>query len=66
MITIVVQVNGKLRANLTVSKLVSLASQDEIALLAAKDVKVASFLAGKELVKTVVVPGKLVNFVTKG
>ncbi|MEW6056539.1 MAG: leucine--tRNA ligase [Bdellovibrionota bacterium] len=61
-ITIVVQVNGKLRANLMLSKHVD---KDALAQIAAKDPKVQGHLEGKEIIRTVVVPGKLVNFVVK-
>ena len=61
-ITIVVQVNGKLRANISVAKELS---KQEIEQLAASDPRVASYLAVKSIVRTVVVPGKLVNFVVK-
>jgi leucyl-tRNA synthetase len=57
-----VQVNGKLRGKITVST-----GSDQAALEAAAkaDEKVAEFLVGKTIVKTVVVPGRLVNFVVK-
>lgn len=61
-VTIVVQVNGKLRANLSISKTVP---KDELEGIAAKDSRVAAHLEGKERVKTIVVPGKLINFVVK-
>jgi leucyl-tRNA synthetase len=63
MITVVVQVNGKHRANLTITKDIS---KDEMAAAAARDPHVAGYLKDKELVRTVVVPGRLVNFVVKG
>ena len=58
-----VQVNGKLRARLSVP-----ADAPEEAILAAAlaDPKVAGLLAGKTIVKKVVVPGRLVNLVIKG
>lgn len=58
-ITVVVQVNGKLRTNLQVA-----AGTAEAAIIAAAkaDPKVQAFLSG-EPKKTVYVPGKLVNFV---
>ena len=61
-IEVPVQVNGKLRGKITVP-----AGSDQAALeTAAKaDEKVAELLAGKSIVKTVVVPGRLVNFVVK-
>ncbi|MDD5169125.1 MAG: leucine--tRNA ligase, partial [Syntrophales bacterium] len=61
-ITIVVQVNGKVRSRLTVA-----ADEDgeTIKALARADEKVMKFLAGKALVKEVYVPKKLVNIVVK-
>jgi len=62
-ITIVVQVNGKLRGEVRVSPALA---QEQVEELARTETKVAAHLAGKELVKTIFVPGKLVNFVVKG
>ena len=56
---IVVQVNGKLRANLTVPADISDA---ELVELAKADENVKKYLIG-EIKNTVVVPGKLINFV---
>lgn len=58
--TIVVQVNGKLRAQVSVG---SGADKDQIIAAAQDDPKVAEHLSGKEIKKTIYVPGKLVNFV---
>ncbi len=59
-ITIVVQVNGKVRANITVA---SKADEEAIIANAQKDENVQKFLSGTAPKKTVYVPGKLVNFV---
>lgn len=59
-ITVVVQVNGKLRAKLEVA---SGATQDEIGALALAQETVTNALNGAELRKTIYVPGKLLNFV---
>ncbi|MFP5304293.1 MAG: leucine--tRNA ligase [Gammaproteobacteria bacterium] len=59
-LAIVVQVNGKLRANVEVP--VS-ASKDEISAIALADENVQRFIAGAPIKKQIVVPGKLVNFV---
>ena len=61
-IEIPVQVNGKLRHRIQVP-----AGIDQPALEAAarSDAKVAELLAGKTVVKAIVVPGRLVNFVVK-
>ncbi len=57
-----VQVNGKLRGKVTVP-----AGADQAAIEAAAraDAKIADLIAGKTIVKVVVVPGRLVNFVVK-
>ena len=57
--TVVVQVNGKLRAQLTVEK-----SIEQDVLVAKARELAAKWLVG-EIVKTIVVPEKLVNFVIK-
>lgn len=59
-VTIVVQVNGKVRAQLEMPK----DSTEEAVVSAAKaDEKVQSYLSGKEIVKTVYVPSKILSFV---
>ncbi len=59
-IEIPVQVLGKLRARIKLPK----DSDETVVVTAAKDA-VPSWLEGKTLVKTIVVPGKLVNFVVR-
>jgi len=61
-IEVVIQVNGKLR-----SKFAAKPGQDRAELEAAAldDPKAREFIAGKEVVKVVVVPDKLVNIVVK-
>jgi leucyl-tRNA synthetase len=61
-IQLVVQVNGKLIDRLAAP---SGATQDELEELARGSAKLAARLDGGEIVKTVVVPGKLVNFVVR-
>jgi len=58
-----VQVNGKLRSLIRVP-----AAADKAAIEAAAraDARIDELLAGKTIVKIVVVPGRLVNFVVKG
>ncbi len=58
-----VQINGKLRGRIVVA---ADAGKDEIIRLAKEDEKIAQFIEGKQLVKEICVPGKLVNFVVKG
>ncbi len=61
-VTIVLQVNGKLRSQIEVD---ADTSEAKIKKLAAGDEKVARNLDGKKVVKTIYVPGKLVNFVVR-
>jgi len=59
---IVLQVNGKVRGRLSVP---FGTSEDELTKLALADPKVQPFLEGKQVVKVIVVPDKLVNIVVK-
>lgn len=58
--TIVVQVNGKVRGTIEVA---IGANQDSIVQTAQADARVATYLDGKDVKKTIYVPGKLVSFV---
>ena len=62
-ITIVFQVNGKLRGEGQFPKDVD---KDSVTSAAKADAKVQTFLEGKEIVKEIYVPGKLVNLAAKG
>lgn len=62
LVTVVVQVNGKVRANLTLPAEVS---EAEMVKAAKADTKTQTHLKGGQLVKTITVPGKIVNFVVK-
>jgi leucyl-tRNA synthetase len=61
-IEIPVQVNGKVRSKVAVA---ADADKNVLEAAARADQRVAELLSGKEIVKTVVVPGRLVNFVIK-
>ncbi|MEK4700825.1 leucine--tRNA ligase [Solibacillus sp. FSL R7-0668] len=61
-IEVVVQVLGKVRAKVKVAKDVSKEQLEKVAL---EDSKVQEFIAGKDVVKVIVIPGKLVNIVVK-
>jgi leucyl-tRNA synthetase len=61
-VTVVVQVNGKVRANIMAAPS---ASEAELTDAAKADPNVAKYLDEGKLVKTVIVPRKLVNFVVK-
>jgi leucyl-tRNA synthetase len=59
-IELVVQVNGKLRGSITVPKLADKAAIEHLAL---SNPNVQKFVAGQNVKKVVVVPGRLVNLV---
>jgi leucyl-tRNA synthetase len=61
-VEIPVQVNGKLRSRVTAPVG---ATREEIEQLAREDPRTAEHLVGKAVVKVIVVPGRLVNFVTE-
>jgi leucyl-tRNA synthetase len=61
-VTLVVQVNGKLRDRIEAA---ADAPHEELLRLARGSEKVERFLDGKEVVKEIVVPGKLVNLVVR-
>jgi leucyl-tRNA synthetase len=58
--TIVVQVNGKVRANIVVA---NDSSQEKVIEAAKSNEKVAGYLGGHDIKKTVYIAGKLLNFV---
>jgi leucyl-tRNA synthetase len=62
-VTLIVQVNGKLRDRIEAA---ADAPEEELLALARGSEKVQRHLDGKQVVKEVVVPGKLVNLVVKG
>ena len=61
-ITIIAQVNGKLRGRIEVPAAISKEEMQEVAMA---NENVQNFIAGKEIVKVIAVPGKLVNIVVK-
>ncbi len=61
-VEIVVQINGRLRSRLVAA---AGASQEELERRALADPRVAEWIAGKHLVRTIVVPNKLVNIVVR-
>ena len=62
-IEVVLQINGKVREKIVVAKD---ASREQLEAAARAHEKFAALIAGKETVKVIAVPGKLVNFVVKG
>ena len=61
-IPLIIQVNGKIRDKIMVEPDIS---EDDAILAAEKSDKVNAFLAGKEIIKKIYVPGKLLNIVVK-
>ena len=61
-ITLAVQVNGKLRGQISVPLDTG---KDEILAIAREEPKVRSQLEGRTLIREIVVPGRIVNFVVK-
>ena len=62
-VEIVVQIRGKVRSKIVMP---TDADQTQIERAALADDRIAALIAGKEVVKIIVVPGRLVNIVTKG
>ena len=63
LVTIPVQVNGKLRARLELAADADAAATEAAALA---DARIAALVEGKTIVKKIVIPGKMVNIVVKG
>lgn len=61
-VTVVVQVNGKFRATLEVPLNME---KDQIERMALENDKVKNFIQDKQIVKTIYVPDKLINFVVR-
>ena len=61
-VNISIQVNGKLRGDIEVEKDMA---KDKIIALAAANKKLIGYLKGKDIIKEIYVPGRLVNFVVR-
>jgi leucyl-tRNA synthetase len=61
-VTVIVQINGKMRGSLELESGIS-GQELEVTQLAKGDEKIAKWLEGKTVIKTIFVPGKLINFV---
>ena len=59
---IVVQVNGKLRANIEVDKTIE---EDALIQLSKENENVSKFLLNKEIIREIYVPNKIINIVIK-
>lgn len=62
-VEIVAQINGKIKARIMIA---ADASKEEMLAVAKNDPTISQELSGKNIVKEIVVPGKLVNLVVKG
>ena len=62
LLTLAIQVNGKLRGTIKVNKD---KPNDEVLKLAKEEENVSKHLEGKEIIKEIVIPGKIVNIVVK-
>lgn len=62
-VEIPLQVNGKIRGRITVP---ADCTRESLEKLAMADARLQELIAGKQIVKTIVVPGRLVNIVVKG
>jgi len=62
-VTIVIQINGKVRGNIQIP---AQSTKDDQEQLAKQSEAAQRYLDGKEIAKVIVVPGKLVNFVVRG
>ncbi|MBI5613764.1 leucine--tRNA ligase [Candidatus Gottesmanbacteria bacterium] len=61
-VTVAVQINGKTRATI-VTSLATIKEESAFVSLCQSDGRIKKYLDGKTIVKTIVVPGKLINFV---
>ena len=61
-ISIAIQVNGKLRANIEID---ANTEEGDVLQLAKENDRIDNYIAGKELIKEIYVPGRLINFVVK-
>ena len=61
-VTIVLQVNGKVRANITVGSDIK-ADQAQIEEIALANDRIKKFTEGKKVIKTIFVPGKILNLI---
>jgi len=61
-VTMVIQINGKVRSRISVPVKLD---REEVIKRAMDNKKVQSYIKGKDIVKTIVVPGKLINMVIR-
>ena len=63
-VDVVVQVNGKVRATIRLDK-DQAKDENQVTDQARKDINAAKHLSGREILKTIFIPQKLINFVVK-
>ncbi len=61
-LSVVVQVDGKLRGNIKIEKSIS---EDDLIIKAKQEINVAKFLLDKKIIKIIVIKNKIINFVIK-
>ena len=61
-VIIVIQINGKLRDSIQVESS-KLKNQNEIEVLAKKSLKIQKYIEDNKIIKTIYIPGKVINFV---
>ena len=63
-VVIIIQVDGKIRSQITVKSEIS-KSKEDMEKMAKNDEKIKKWIRGNEIKKTIFVPGKLINFVSR-
>ena len=61
-VQIIIQINGKLRSRINIR---TESSEDEVIKLAKDDCKTKEHMKDKEIIKSIYIPNKLINFVIK-
>jgi leucyl-tRNA synthetase len=61
-VTVTLQINGKVRSTLNLN-IKKASDEDEVKKLAEKDTNLSKWLEGKKIIKTIFIPGKILNFV---
>jgi leucyl-tRNA synthetase len=63
-LVIAVQINGKLRGEITISQ-AEKDDKDAVIKMAKENEKIQAWISGKDIIKEIYVPGKIVNIVLK-
>ena len=64
-VTVIVQINGKMRDSLLLAVRIA-KDQNQVEQLAKSSAKIQRWLQDKKMIKTVFIPGRLINFVVSG